>query len=233
MAEVEIFSAAVCPFAQRSRMMLLQKQVEFEVTEIDLNNKPDNFSEISPYGKVPVLKHGTNRVWESTIVNEYLEEVFPEPPMMPTDPGLRALARIWIDFANTKFTPAFYKLLLSQDAEAQQDWRDEMTRHLRFIEKEALAKLSGEGPFWFGKTLSLVDISYYPWFERWPALEHYRGLSVPQDCPRLLQWWQAMEQQPCVQATKQPGEYHIQQYVKYAQGTAAGATAKDMKRYGQ
>jgi len=68
MAEVEIFSAAVCPFAQRSRMMLLQKQVDFEVTEIDLNNKPDNFLEISPYGKVPVIKHGDNRVWESAIV---------------------------------------------------------------------------------------------------------------------------------------------------------------------
>ena len=160
MAEVDIFSAAVCPFAQRSRMMLLQKQVTFEVTEIDLNNKPANFLDISPYGKVPVLKHGQNRVWESAIVNEYLEEVFPEPPMLPTSPGQRALARIWIDFANTKFTPAFYKLLLSQDPAAQQDWRAEMTRHLQFIEQEGLAKLSGDGPFWFGDSLSLVDISY-------------------------------------------------------------------------
>jgi glutathione S-transferase len=233
MAEVEIFSAAVCPFAQRSRMMLLQKLVNFEVTEIDLNHKPDNFLEISPYGKVPVIKHGTNRVWESAIVNEYLEEVFPEPPMLPTDPGLRALARIWIDFANTKFTPAFYKLLLSQTPETQQDWRNEMTHHLQFIEQEALGKLSGDGPFWFGNSLSLVDISYYPWFERWPALEHYRQLAIPESCPRLHRWIQAMEQQPCVQATRQPGDYHIQQYVKYAEGTASGATAKDMKRYGQ
>ena len=233
MAEVDIFSAAVCPFAQRSRMMLLQKQVTFEVTEIDLNNKPANFLDISPYGKVPVLKHGKNRVWESAIVNEYLEEVFPEPPMLPTSPGQRALARIWIDFANTKFTPAFYKLLLSQDPAAQQDWRAEMTRHLQFIEQEGLAKLSGDGPFWFGDSLSLVDISYYPWFERWPALEHYRGLSVPADCPRLQRWWQAMEEQPCVLATKQAGDYHIQQYAKYAAGNPTGNTAKDMKRYGQ
>ncbi len=233
MAEVEIFSAAVCPFAQRSRMMLLQKQVDFEVTEIDLNHKPDNFLEISPYGKVPVIKHGGTRVWESAIVNEYLDEVFPAPPMLPVDPGLRALARIWIDFANTKFIPAFYKLLLSQEPDAQGEWRQEMTRHLHFIEAEALAKRPGEGPFWLGDSLSLVDISYYPWFERWPALEHYRGLSVPEDCPRLHRWWQALEQQACVLATKQPGDYHIQQYVKYAQGTASGATAKDMQRYDQ
>jgi glutathione S-transferase len=233
MAEVELFSAAVCPFAQRSRMLLLQKQVEFEVTEIDLNHKPANFLDISPYGKVPVLNHGPNRVWESAIVNEYLDEVYPEPPMLPVDPGQRALARIWIDFANTKFTPAFYQLLLSQEAPAQQAWREEMTRHLQFIEQEGLAQLSGQGPFWFGAHLSLVDISYYPWFERWPALEHYRGLSVPPDCPRLHRWWQAMEQQACVRATRQPGDYHIQQYVKYAQGAASGSTARDLQRYGQ
>ena len=95
--------------------------------------------------------------------------------MLPTDSGLRALARIWIDFANTKFTPAFYKLLLSQDAEAQQDWREEMTRHLRFIEKEALSKLSGEGPFWFGPTLSLVDNFLLPLV---------RALA----CPGALPW---------------------------------------------
>jgi len=233
MVEVEIFSAAVCPFAQRSRMMLLQKQVNFKVIEIDLNQKPDNFLTISPYGKVPVIKHGENRVWESAIINEYLEEVFPNPPMLPVEPGLRALARIWIDFANAKFTPAFYKLLLSQDAEAQQDWREEMIRHLHFIEKEALEKLSDDGPFWFGHTLSLVDISYYPWFERWPALEHYRHLPIPEDCNRLHRWKQAMDQQPCVQKTRQSGNYHIQMYAKYAQGTASGATASDMKRYGQ
>jgi glutathione S-transferase len=205
MAKVEIFSAAVCPFAQRSRMMLLQKQVDFQVTEIDLSDKPANFSEISPYGKVPVILHGEDRVWESAIINEYLEEVFPDPPMLPQTPGKRALARIWIDFANTKFTPAFYKLLLSQDADSQQDWRDEMIRHLHFIERAGLGQLSEDGPFWFGDTLSLVDISYYPWFERWPALEHYRNITLPQDCPRLQRWWQAMEQQDCVKATKQAG----------------------------
>jgi glutathione S-transferase len=233
MAQVEIFSAATCPFAQRSRMMLWQKQVDFRITEIDLNRKPANFLDISPYGKVPVILHGNNRVWESAIINEYLEDVFPDPPMLPTTPGQRALARLWIDFANSKFTPAFYKLLLSQESTDQQDWHDEMIRHLHFIEQEALGQLSGDGPFWFGTIPSLVDISYYPWFERWPALEHYRGITVPQDCPRLHRWWQAMEQQACVQATRQSQEYHIQQYAKYAAGNPTGTTARDIKRYGQ
>ncbi|WP_026735473.1 glutathione S-transferase family protein [Fischerella sp. PCC 9605] len=54
-------------------------QNALEIIEIDLQNKPANFLEISPYGKVRVLKHGDRRVWESTIINDYLDEIFPEP----------------------------------------------------------------------------------------------------------------------------------------------------------
>lgn len=230
MAEVAIYSAAVCPFAQRSRLVLLEKGVDFEVIEIDLQNKPADFLEISPYGKVPVIRHGDNRVWESAIVNEYLEEVFPTPALFPTSPAKRALARIWIDFANTKFIPAFYKLLLSQESEKQQEWTEEITQHLHFIEHEGLRKIS-DGPYWFGQEVSLVDISYYPWFERWAALEHYRGVTLPEDCSRLQAWWQTMKELPSVQATACPGEYHIEQYARYASNTASGTTAQEMKRY--
>ena len=97
MAEVEIYSSTVCPYAHRTRLTLLEKGIDFKLTEIDLENKPDWFSEISPSGKVPVIKHKNDRVWESTIINEYLDEVFPTPPLMPLDSGRRAIARIWID----------------------------------------------------------------------------------------------------------------------------------------
>ncbi|HEY9880272.1 MAG TPA: glutathione S-transferase family protein [Leptolyngbyaceae cyanobacterium] len=230
MAEIEIYSAAVCPFAQRSRLVLLEKGIDFEVIEIDLQNKPANFLEISPYGKVPVIRHGDNRVWESAIVNEYLEEVFPKPALLPKNPAQRALARIWIDFANTKLIPAFYKLLLSQEPEKQQEWAEELTKHLYFIEHEGLRKLS-DGPYWLGNEVGLIDISYYPWFERWSALEHYRGVTVPEDCTRLLTWWQAMKNLPSVQVTASPGEYHIEQYARYASNTASGTTAQELKRY--
>lgn len=58
MAEIEIYSAVLCPFAHRSRLTLQEKGIPFKLIEIDLQNKPANFKEISPYGKVPVLKHG-------------------------------------------------------------------------------------------------------------------------------------------------------------------------------
>ena len=230
MASVQIFSANGCPYAQRSRLTLLEKGVPFEVTEIDLQNKPDWFLEVSPYGKVPVLKHGEDRVWESAVVNEYLDEVFPEPALMPQEPGKRAIARIWIDFANTKFTTAFYKLLISQTPEQQEEWSAELRKHLLFIELEGLRKLS-DGPYWLGETLSLVDLTYYPWFERFPVLQHYRNLEWPADCTRLSAWLTAMQGRDSVRQTTQSADYHIQQYVKYANNTAAGTTAQEMRKY--
>ena len=63
--ELEIISAEVCPFAQRSLIALLEKGVSCRHTEIDLRNKPDWFADVSPYSKVPVLRHGDVRVYET------------------------------------------------------------------------------------------------------------------------------------------------------------------------
>jgi glutathione S-transferase len=230
MAEVEIYSASVCPFAQRTRLTLLEKGVDFKLTEIDLENKPDWLTKVSPYGKVPAIKHGDNRVWESAIANEYLEEAFPEPALMPRDLGKRAIARIWIDFANTKFVTAFYKLLLIQEPQQQQKWAKQLRDHLRFMEREGVGKLSDQGPYWFGKELSLVDLTFYPWFERWPVLEHYRGLTLPSDCPRLQQWCQIMGDRHSVKTIAHPQDFYVQQYAKYADGTASGITAQEMRQ---
>jgi len=230
MPPIQIFSANGCPYAQRTRLTLLEKGISFDLTEIDLQNKPDWFLDVSPYGKVPVIKHGENRVWESAVINEYLDEVFPEKPLMPTDPAQRAIARIWIDFANTKFTTAFYKLLLSQDEEQQREWNQELHKHLLFMEMEGLRKLS-DGPYWFGAAVSLVDLTYYPWFERWPVLEYYRGVALPAECDRLRQWWATMESRSSVEQIANPGTYHIEQYAKYANNTASGTTAQELRKY--
>lgn len=230
MAEVEVYSSTVCPYAHRTRLALLEKGVDFTLTEIDLENKPDWFTAISPYGKVPVIKHGSDRVWESTIINEYLDEVFPEPPLMPHNPGSRAIARIWIDFANTKFIPTFYKLLLNQDPQKQQEWAQELHNHLLFMEREGIGKLSSNGPYWLGESLSLIDLAFYPWFERWSVLQHYRGFVLPSECVRLKKWQEAMGARDSVGAIKNTQDCYIQQYIKYANGTASGITAQEMRR---
>jgi glutathione S-transferase len=75
MAEIEIYSAALCPFAHRVRLALSEKKVPFKLIEIDLQNKPANFEEIYPYGKVPVLKYGNHRVWEAVANRESVQAI--------------------------------------------------------------------------------------------------------------------------------------------------------------
>lgn len=230
MAEIKLYSTKTCPFAQRTRLGLTEKGLDFSLTEIDLKNTPDWFSKISPYGKVPVLEHGGDRVWESAIINEYLEESYPEPPLLPRSPGRRAYARFWVDFANVKLVPTFYKLLLEQDPARQRELADRYTEHLRFMEREALAA-PGAGPYWLGRELSLADLAFYPWFERFCVLEHYRKVTLPGDCTRLRDWLTAMDERDAVQKLKQPPEFYIASYSHYADGSASGSTAQDMRSH--
>jgi glutathione S-transferase len=226
---VELYSASVCPFAHRTRLTLMEKGIDFQLIEIDLNNKPNWFSQISPYGKVPVIKHENNCIWESAIINEYLDEAFPEPSLFPHSPGQRALARIWIDFANTKLVPVFYKILLEQDRDKQEKWKANFQDHLQFMETEGIQKLSANGDYWLGNDLSLVDLTFYPWFERFCILEHYRNVSLPASCSFLKQWWEQMSQRQSVQEIENPRDFYLAQYQKYANNTADGITAQEMR----
>lgn len=228
MADVHLYSAEVCPFAARTRLALMEKGVPFKFTEIDLKAKPAWFASVSPYGKVPVLKHSDAVVWESSIINEYIEEVFPDPPLMPRDPAGRAVARFWIDFANVKFTPTWYRLFLAQKEPERAALAEELTGYFRFMEQEAIGK-SG-GPFWLGEALTLVDLTYYPWFVRIPALEHYRKIGLPPDCRRLEAWMALMAERPSVKAELHPAAYYIEAIRRYADGTEDGVTARDMRR---
>ncbi|MEH2205827.1 MAG: glutathione S-transferase family protein [Nostoc sp.] len=217
MTEIEIYSAALCPFAHRSRLTMTEKGVPFKIVEIDLQNKPANFLEISPYGKVPVLKHGDIRVWESSIINEYLDEIFPEPPLLPKEPIQRAHARIWINFADTRLFAASGKLLHSRDPQQQAGLLQELAEHLLFIEHEALHKLSDSAPYWLGSEISLVDLTYYPWFEQLNVLEHFLGFQLPPGLDRLKQWWAAVANRESVRAIANPPKFYIEHYARFAQ----------------
>ncbi|MEH2376247.1 glutathione S-transferase family protein [Nostoc sp.] len=221
MAEIKIYSAVVCPYAHRSRLVLQEKGIDFDLIEIDLQNKPEGFKDISLYGKVPAIAHNHHRVWESAVINEYLNEVFPNPPLLPSSPIAKAQARIWIDFANTRFVPAFSALLRSPDIQQQEAAKQELYKHLEFIKNEAFGKLSGDGPYWFGESISLVDFTFYPWFERWPALKHHRGFAIPEEFTRLRQWKKALKQPDSVVAIANSKELYIERYARFTTHVAA------------
>ena len=228
MSEIEIISSSTCPFAQRSRMVLLEKGVDFKLTEIDLDAKPDWFNEISPYSKVPVIRHGDAVLWESAVINEYLEDVFPEPALLPRDPKRRALARVWIDFANVRMVPHVYKMMLRQDAEGQKFHKQKLTEAVLFMEHQGLRKLS-DGPFWMGEKPCLIDFTFFPHVQRFVALEHYRDFKVPEECERVRRWIEAMHRLPSVQATRPSNATLVRNWAKYANNSGQGVTAQEMR----
>jgi glutathione S-transferase len=213
MSIIQLYFAKASTFAQRTRVVLLEKKIDFTAIEIDLQNKPKGYAQISRYGKVPAIQHGDLTLYESAIINEYLDEVFPELPLLPQDAGARAIARIWIDYANTRFVPAFNKFLRGKDAQERNQGQREFLEALLYLEQEGLAQ-SGQGPYWFGEAFSLVDISFYPWFERLPLLEHFRKFTLPAETPRLQAWWDVVRDRPSIQAVANPTEFYLERFAQ-------------------
>ncbi len=227
MSNIQLYFTKGSTFSQRTRVVLLEKGIDFTPIEIDLENKPDWFTQISRYGKVPAIKHGNVEIYESAIINEYLDEVFPEPPLLPHDPAVKAIARIWIDYANTRLVPAFNKFLRSKDIQSQEQGRREFQEALLYIEQEGLGNQSSNDSYWLGNTLSLVDISLYPLFERLPLLEYFRKFTLPPEIPRLQQWWNVVRNHQSIRAVENPVSFYLERFTKIlGEPTAVSAAQK-------
>ncbi len=100
-----LYSGTTCPFSQRCRLVLFEKGMDFEIRDVDLFNKPEDIAVMNPYGQVPILVERDLILYESNIINEYIDERFPHPQLMPADPVQRARARLFLfNFEKELFT---------------------------------------------------------------------------------------------------------------------------------
>lgn len=183
-----LYDAARCPYCARARIMLAEKQVEFETTEIDLTDRPAWIYEKNSTGRVPVLEEDAWVLPESAVILEYLEERYPEPPLLPADPGDRALARVVI-FRHGDFTKPYYALRREEEGAADA------------FDSE-LAKLDGqlmERPWLTGSSFGLADIAYVPWILR---ARDMLGVDLDR-FPALADWVERMLERPAVAAEAQ------------------------------
>lgn len=234
MAEVQLYSMAVCPFAQRARMMLALKGIEFELVEIDITKpRPDWFKALNPLGKVPVLRHEGRLLNESSVICEYLEDAFPgAPSRVPRDPYTRALARILIDHGNQRFVPAMYRLLMNQDPALDEPRTEEALSAWRFVD-EHLRRYAPDATFLDdGDGFSLAEINYAPFFQRYCLNEHYRGFRLPEDgrFDRVRKWRDACLAEPLVAKTGMAAEDFIKLYYDYSLGCGDGAIPPGRER---
>jgi len=177
----ELISLNVCPFVQRSVITLLEKKVDFKLTYIDLNKPPEWFTDISPLGKVPALRVGDTVLFESAVINEYLDEVNP-PAMHPDDPLLRAQNRAWTEFSS-EMIMNHYNMMIASDSETFANFQNLLVNQFAQLEQ-----IISEGPFFNGKSLSLVDAAFAPLFMRIALLEEQYPLHLFQTDSRVYQW---------------------------------------------
>ena len=166
-------------------ILLRAKDVEFDVTYVNLRDKPDWFLEISPHGKVPVLKVGDEILFESSAIAEYLDEVV-TPRLHPEDAIARAKNRAWTDFTPT-FAGALSKIHYAKTREDMEAAVEAAPAVLTKVEN-ALAGRGNDGPYFNGPEISLVDAAYAPFLQRYLLIDEGLKNDVLKDFPLVRAW---------------------------------------------
>lgn len=182
--KLELISFKICPFVQRSVITLLHKGVDFTLTHIELEDPPDWFAALSPFGRVPLLRVDAREVvFESAVINEFLDEATPGS-LLPQEPLRRAIDRSWIEFGTAALMD-FSGLIHAGDPDAYTAHGSALANKLRWLEQRLEA-----GPWFNGETLSLVDFAWAPLFMRLQLLDLQHVAGLP-ELPKVSAWSRA------------------------------------------
>ena len=196
---IKLYDFASSPNCQRVIVVLEEKKLPYEKVPVDLKKmdqkKPD-FLKLNPYGKVPVIIDGATVLYESLIINEYLEEKYPEIPLMPKDAGKRGRLRILIDYGMNHLDPPYQKIRKEamkdekeRDPQAIEAARKELKHLLGRFEREI-----GDHAY-LGGDFSLLDAALIPRFARMLGM----GVLPDPSLTKVGQWLERMKQRPSVQ----------------------------------
>jgi len=223
MEKLQLYSIAVCPFAQRTKIVLALKGIPHEVTEFDISKPmPDWFHKMNPEERVPVIHYQGKVLNESSVINEYLEDLFPEIPLFPKDLYSRALSRVWTTWASETFIPAMYTLLMNQDRDQDETLCKEALDSFAQLNRW-LTEHNPNGTYAWD-SFGMVDLNFAPFFQRYCLNEHYRGFKIPNtlEYARVLKWRNALLAHPIVRQTGLPDEKYIRYYYDYSLGYGDG-----------
>lgn len=190
--DLELISFPVCPFVMRARIALGIKNMPYRITHIDLSDKPDWFMDISPFGKVPVLRVDNESViFESQVICEYINEITPES-LYPDDALLRASNRSWIELASQMTMANFAHL--SAGVDRQESTKNTLNNLLARLE----AHLSGTRYF-NGDELSMVDAAFAPFFVQLECFNQQSSINLLVDYPKVQQFSEVLWSEKVVQ----------------------------------
>lgn len=195
-----LYDAVPSSNSDRTKIALHEKGLAYERITLDLakkDQKRPEFLKLNPYGKVPVINDAGKILFESCIINEYLDEQYPNPPLMPKDPYLRGRGRVLVDYGLNYMHEPYWALRgerlkkeSERDAAVVEQTHQQLRRLLQYLE-EAL----GNKPYFLGE-MSLTDIDLLPRFLR---MESYGAIPTP-SLPSINAWLQRMKERPSVKA---------------------------------
>ena len=178
---LHLISFKTCPFVQRAVITLKHKKIDFDITYIDLADPPGWFLDISPLAKVPVLKVDDEILFESAVINEYLDEIT-GGDLQPKDPLARAKNRAWIEFASDMLGN-LYMMKMSKDEERYQKYRELLVSQMHRVERRL-----GDGPWFNGEEFSLADTAFAPLFRQDSVADGRLSVIDPESMPRVSAW---------------------------------------------
>lgn len=195
---IKLYDAVPSSNSDRVKIVLHEKGLSYDRMTLDLKKKEQKspeFLKLNPYGKVPVIDDGGKVLFESCIINEYLDEEYPSPPLRPKEPYLRARGRVLVDYALNYLHEPYWGLrneLLKKEFERNasvvEEKRQTLTRMLHYLDAAL-----GDKPYFLGD-ISLADIDILPRILR---LESYGVLPAP-SLPGLNAWLERIKVRPSV-----------------------------------
>ena len=196
-----LYSGTTCPFSQRCRFVLFDKGMDFEIRDVDLYNKPEDISIMNPYGQIPILVERDLILYESNIINEYIDERFPHPQLMPADPVMRARARLFLfNFERELFIHV-------QQLERRDHNKDtsKMMDRARMQIRDRLTQLTPifvKNKFMLGEEFSMLDVAMAPLLWR---LDHY-SIEMPKTAAPLMKYAERIFSRPAYIEALTPSE---------------------------
>lgn len=193
---MKLYSGTADPYSHRCRIVLFEKGMDFEVIDVDLVNQSEDLSVLNPYGSVPVLVERDLVLSEANIINEYIDERFPHPQLMPPDPVMRAKARLGLhELERDLFVHV--KVLESGDAEKAEAARKALADSLTM-----LAPIFTKQEFLMGDEYSMLDVAITPLLWR---LTHY-GIQLPSQATPILKYAEKLFARPSYIEAMTPSE---------------------------
>ena len=200
---IKLYDIPQSPYCQKVRLVLAEKDLSYDKVFVDLlknEQKTAEFLRLNPYGKVPVLVDDDEVVYDSTLINEYLEDEYPHPPLMPDQSGAKARVRMLEDFADNSFTAQGGLLTVELrkpaeqvDQDRVQRYRADLVRVLEFLERHL------EGKEFMSGTFSVADLAFVPRLLQLPKL----GVEIPARLINVLAWSERIKRRPSVKHLQQ------------------------------